>query len=115
MEKSIWLRFVMMVMIAAMVQRVALVMHGKTMLMIVVIGIGLSSMLRLLKLMDDLEGILMIILIEVVVVVVRHVTMGHEPGRRVPVPKSSVTRDDSTEQRMWVSEGALSKRTAMSM
>ena len=113
MEKSIWLRFVMMVMIAAMVQRFALVMHGKTMLMIVVIGIGLSSMLRLLKLMDDLEGILMIILIEVVVVVVRHVTMGHEPARRVP--ETSMTRDNSAEQRMWVAEGAFCKWTTMSM
>ena len=49
----------------------------------------------------------------VVVAVMWHVTMGHEPGGRVP--ESSVTRDDSTKQRMWVSEGALSKRTAMSM
>ena len=103
-----------MVVMGAMVQLSILVVTIAVH-MIIVVAIGFPSMFACLKLVDDLEGVLVVFLIKVMVVVavMWHVTMGHEPGGRVP--ESSVTRDDSTKQRMWVSEGALSKRTAMSM
>ena len=75
--------------------------------MIVMVDISFSCMTALLKLADDLEGVLVLVIfpIEVVVVVERHVTWR--------VHESSM-RDVTAEKRMWVSEGAFCKRTAMS-
>ena len=100
----------MMVMIDsfAMVLYAVYVVNAIANHVILVVAIGFPSMTALLKLMDDLEGVLMIIVFKVVVVVVWHMTMGHEP-----VPDSS-TRDHSAKYRMWVSEGTMRKWTAVS-
>ena len=100
----------MMVMIDgfAMVLNAAYVVNAIVNHVILVVAIGFPSMTALLKLMDDLEGVLMIIVFKVVVIVVWHMTMGHEP-----VPDSSM-RDHSTEYRMWVSKGTMRKWAAMS-
>ena len=77
--------------------------------MIVMVAIGFSMKTALLKLINDLEGVLvfMILIMEVVVVVVWHMTMWHERCM-------SMRRDVSAKKRMRVSEGAICERTAMS-
>ena len=103
----------MVMMGAAMVQLSALMMAVRH--VFVVVAIGFPSVTGLLKLMDDLIGVLMmIIMIEVVVVMSeRVVLMTKNTARCCPINISF--RDDSAEHRMVVSEGTSSKRTAMSM
>ena len=132
MEETPGLRLVMMVVAsAALVQFIVLAIlvvddiwmevimsmavGHSVMIVIIVMVVGFPSMTALFKFVDDLERVLMLVIlfVEVMVMVLMmwHVTMGHELVRVMPVSRSMVC-DVSAKDRMRMSEGALFERTA---
>ena len=97
---------------AAMVQLTALMMAVRH--VFVVVAISFPSVTGLLNIMDDLEGVLMMIIMFVVVMgEVRVVIVVHPTIRRCS--KRHSFRDDSAEHRMMVTEGTMREWAAMSM